>query len=248
MKFRSRGRSWTFAKEIREGRGADEVIFRAALRTAVSTVAEFTVPASDFPLGHVFEEFPDVTVEIEQVVPTNHAVLPYFWVRNEPVENVREALEERGERFSYALVDDLGDQGLFRAEWDSEAEGVLTGIIESELTLLSATGTEDEWAFEFRAEDTDRIAEFQQYCAGHDIAIELARLHSIGSGDVGGQYSLTSDQREAVLLAYESGYYESPPETNLGELAEELGINRSSFSDRLRRGVRNLVEDTLDIS
>lgn len=212
----------------------------------MATIAEFTIPADDFPLGHIFEPFPNVTVEIEQVIPTNSALLPYFWVRGEPVEHVQEQFEAQGPLESYSLIDDLGDQGLFRAEWNSDVEGVLTGLIEAELTLLSASGTEDVWTFEFRAQDTDQITTFQQYCADHDITIELRHLNSVTAHTDEGQYGLTPDQQEAVLLAYKNGYYETPPETNLGELAEELGIAHQSFSDRLRRGINNLIGGTLE--
>lgn len=214
----------------------------------MSTIATFTVPADAFPLGHIFESFPGITIEIEQVVPTDHAILPYFWVREEPVENVQKTLEAQGALKSYTLVDDLGDQGLFRAEWDADVEGILTGVIDAKLTVLSATGTENEWKFEFRAEDTDQIAEFQQYCADHDIDITLGHIHSVGARTDEGAYGLTPEQREAVLLAYKNGYYETPPETNLGELAEKLGITHQSFSDRLRRGMQNLIEKTLDVT
>lgn len=214
----------------------------------MSTIATFTVPADAFPLGHIFESFPGITIEIEQVIPTNHAILPYFWVREEPVENVQKALEAQGALKSYTLVDDLGDQGLFRAEWDADVEGILTGIIDAQLTVLSATGTEDKWKFELRAKDTNQIAEFQQYCADHDIDITFGHIHSVGERTDEGAHGITPEQREAVLLAYRSGYYEIPPETNLGELAEELGIADQSFSDRLRRGIHNLIEGTLDVT
>ncbi|RDI72824.1 helix-turn-helix domain-containing protein [Halopelagius longus] len=214
----------------------------------MSTIATFTVPAGAFPLGHIFESFPEITIEIEQVVPVNDSILPYFWVRGEPVEHVRKALEERGALESYTLIDNLGDQGLFRAEWNPDVEGILTGIIDAELTVISATGTEDEWTFEFRDEDTAPIAEFQQYCADHGIDVTLGHIHSVGAPTDEGAYGLTTEQREAVLLAYENGYYTTPPETNLGELAEELGITHQSFSDRLRRGVHNLIEETLDVA
>lgn len=48
----------------------------------MATIAEYTIPAESFPLGSVFKEFPDVEVELERVVPTNKAIIPYFWVRH----------------------------------------------------------------------------------------------------------------------------------------------------------------------
>lgn len=211
----------------------------------MTTIAEFFIPAAEFPLGHLFEALPDVTIEIERVVPTNHVILPYFWVRGAPVDRVQETLEVQGTLESYTTVDDLGNQGLFRAEWNPDVEGVLTGIVETELTLLSATGTHEEWIFEFRADDSDRIAAFQQYCVDHGINIELGSLHPMGGQSGVGQYSLTPEQREALLFAYDSGYYESPPATNLEAMAEEFDMARQSFTDRLRRGYKNLIRETI---
>jgi HAMP domain-containing protein len=211
----------------------------------MSTVAEFSIPADDFPLGHVFETLSDVTIEIERVVPTNEAILPYFWVRNVPVNRVQTTLEAQGALESFTIVDDLGEQGLVRARWNPDVEGVFTGIVETDLTVLSATGTQEEWRFEFRAESPDQIGAFQQYCANHGINGELIRLHGAGRDDAAGQYSLTSEQREALLLAFNRGYFEFPRESTLDELATELGIARQSFGDRLRRGHKNLIGDTL---
>ncbi|WP_137287507.1 helix-turn-helix domain-containing protein [Halorussus salinisoli] len=211
----------------------------------MATIAEFTVPADDFPLGHIFETLPDVTIEIERVVPTNRGVLPYFWVRNVPTERVRETLEAQGALESFAIVDELDSQGLVRADWDPNVEGVFTGIVDAELTLLSATGTQEEWRFEFRAEDTDQIVAFQQYCTDLDIDVELVRLYDVGETGSTGQYSLTPEQREALLLAYNNGYYDFPRQVDLETLAEELAIARQSFADRLRRGHRNLIGETV---
>lgn len=48
----------------------------------MATIAAFTIPTESFPLGDVFEDHPDVTVELERVIPTNKAIIPYLWVRN----------------------------------------------------------------------------------------------------------------------------------------------------------------------
>lgn len=211
----------------------------------MATIAEFTIPADDFPLGHIFETLPDVTIEIERVIPTNRAILPYFWVRNVPVGRIRETLKAQGALESFTIVDELDSQGLVRADWNGEVKGVFTGIVDAELTLLSATGTEDEWLFEFRAEDVDQVAAFQQYCTDLNINVELVRLYDVGETGLTGKYGLTPEQREALLLAYNNGYYEFPRQADLETLAEKLNIARQSFSDRLRRGHRNLIGETV---
>lgn len=54
------------------------------------------------------------------------------------------------------------------------------------------------------------------------------------------QISLTEKQREAVRTAVEMGYYESPRDASLGDLADKLGVTRSALSQRL-----NAVETKL---
>jgi Predicted DNA binding protein len=56
---------------------------------------------------------------------------------------------------------------------------------------------------------------------------------------------LTDTQREALVLAYERGYFNSPRESSLEAIGEELGITQQSLSSRLRRGHRRLIENTL---
>lgn len=46
---------------------------------AMATIATFTIPTEPFPLGNVFTAHPGVTVELERVIPTNKAIIPYFW-------------------------------------------------------------------------------------------------------------------------------------------------------------------------
>lgn len=45
----------------------------------------FTVPQPEFPLNTVFEQLPDATIELDRVVPTDDAIIPYFWINAENV-------------------------------------------------------------------------------------------------------------------------------------------------------------------
>ena len=52
--------------------------------------------------------------------------------------------------------------------------------------------------------------------------------------------AITEKQREAVDLAIEAGYYETPRRADLADLADRLGVSKSAVSQRL-----NAVETTL---
>lgn len=58
--------------------------------------------------------------------------------------------------------------------------------------------------------------------------------------------TLTDRQHEALRLAYEMGYFERPKRANATELAEELGITQSTFTEHLMTAQRKLLGDILD--
>lgn len=211
------------------------------------TIAEFTIGGDDFPLGLIFEELPAVTVELDRLVPTNKAILPYFWVWGGDMEHVEDVIANQPEILSVTLVDTVSDGGLFRAEWDEQTEGVLTAIAEFDVALTKGTGTGERgnWVFEFRVESLDNLSGFQQYCREHSIDATLNRLFTLAEMQTGGEYNLTPEQHETLILAFNEGYYADPTETSLEKLADELGITRPSVSSRLQRGYRNLIGSTL---
>ncbi|WP_439028335.1 helix-turn-helix domain-containing protein [Haloarchaeobius sp. DT45] len=212
----------------------------------MATIAEFTFEPQTLPFGVIFESFPDVTVELERVVPTRGVLVPYFWVHDMSSEDVQQLVGNGLAIPNVELVDTVDGEALLRAEWDPESRrGVLNGIFESDLSLLSAVGTADGWVLQVRAEDHETITGFQNYLTDEGIPVNLAGVHSLEAAGIRGD-TLTETQREALRLAYERGYYASPREVTLEDIAAELGISRQALASRLRRGTNRLIEMTLE--
>lgn len=213
----------------------------------MTSIAEYTLFAADFPLGRVFEERPGVTLELDRVVPSGDTVMPYFWVNDHDgdLDAVLATFQTLPELREVTLMEDLGDRGLFRAEWNPEYLGIMRAISEAGVTVVSANGSSDGWTFELRAHAPERLSAFQAYCEEHDIDVSLARLRRLSETGQEEAYGVTDEQREALLLAYERGYYRTPKAVSLEELADEVGITGQSFGSRLRRGTHRLVENTL---
>lgn len=55
--------------------------------------------------------------------------------------------------------------------------------------------------------------------------------------------SITEKQREAIRVAIECGYYESPRRADLGDLSDQLGVSRSAVSQRLGAVESKLVTE-----
>jgi len=213
----------------------------------MATVMEFTSPAEEFPLGSVFEDLPGVTVELERLIPHENLIIPYFWVRGVETDDVEAAFEPHEGVTNIRLVDSVEDEYLMRAEWIPDYFGVLSALAKANVVVLTGVGTKEGWRFEVRGESQEAIAEFREYCQENDVPIQITAVHAMlpiqGEG-----YELTETQREALVLAYKRGYFDTPRETSLEEIAGELGITQQSLSSRLRRGHRRLIGATLSSS
>ncbi|GAA0510749.1 Predicted DNA binding protein, contains HTH domain [Halorubrum aquaticum] len=207
--------------------------------------ATFTATDGEFPLAAVFSEFPAAEIELDRVVPTNEFIIPYFWVRDVEIENVSMENVTHPGIHDIRVIDDVDEAAFIRIDWDLEYESVLTAIIENDVNLISALGSEDQWSFEFRAESREALADFQSYCRDHDIPLELTKLHALSPFESGQEYDLTDTQREAMTVAFTLGYYESPREATRRDVANELGISPQAVGSRLRRGTRRLISSTL---
>jgi DNA-binding CsgD family transcriptional regulator len=57
---------------------------------------------------------------------------------------------------------------------------------------------------------------------------------------------LTDRQREVLEAAYERGYFERPKQANATEIADDLGIAQSTFTEHLMTAQRKLLDDVLE--
>ncbi|ESP88489.1 helix-turn-helix domain-containing protein [Candidatus Halobonum tyrrellensis] len=122
----------------------------------------------------------------------------------------------------YIVVDHLGDGVLFEAR---------------------RTGAEYRWKVLY-PEDGPVGALYDAIEAElrPGLELEVSHLRTAGNWDVESSAGarLSHDHWEVLEAAYEAGYYERPREVTVTELAEELGVPRSTVQYRLRT-----AEDTV---
>ncbi|MGM0590036.1 MAG: helix-turn-helix domain-containing protein [Halobacteriota archaeon] len=90
------------------------------------------------------------------------------------------------------------------------------------------------------------LSSTHDFCEDHGLAFDIESIREL-DGEPAGRYGLTSDQYDALVTAFERGFFQVPREVTLEDLAGELDISHQALSERLRRGTDALVEDTLVI-
>ncbi|POG54058.1 helix-turn-helix domain-containing protein [Haloferax marisrubri] len=146
-----------------------------------------------------------------------------------------DAIGETADKDVYKLTVELAESVSKAFEPDFEGAQL-------EPTVVTADGWYETKVFK----QYEGFNEFRQSCENHGISLDLVSITSEGSPSGGSSDSLTDRQREALTLAAERGYYESPRQVTAEELAAELGISQPSLSSLLRRGERQLITSTLD--
>lgn len=85
--------------------------------------------------------------------------------------------------------------------------------------------------------------------AGETVGVRLERVYPLGDEDettVARRWNCTPAQEEALRAALTAGYFEVPREATATDVAETLGIGKSAFLERLRRGQAAVFEQLLD--
>ena len=211
----------------------------------MASEATFTVPSDQFPLGTIFYELPGVTIKLERIIPAQDVVIPYFWVRGTDAADIESKFANHPGVREIQFVDSVQDENLLRVEWVLDYDDVLTVLAETEVPVTEATGTSQQWTFKIRGDDRSDIAAFRRRCQELDIPIKITRVSALTPVETGTESALTDAQQEALVLAYERGYFDSPRKVTLAELGEELGISQQAMGSRLRGGVKHILGSTL---
>ncbi|WP_229770499.1 helix-turn-helix domain-containing protein [Halorhabdus sp. CBA1104] len=146
---------------------------------------------------------------------------------------------------SMQLVNTHDAETLYALEWEPPAESLFQTMTEMGAALLGATGSADRWAIELRFPSHDALSGFQEYYLDRGIPVSIEKIYNPTKPDAGPWYGLTAVQRETLTHAVESGYYSLPREISTQELAAEFDISDQATTERLRRGIATLVDNTL---
>lgn len=211
----------------------------------MSVFLEFTISAGDFQLGKVLSAHPGMKIELERIVPTGEMIMPFIWATGEDHTAFVEAVRSQSQVKEFVELDRIGDSSLYRIEWQNPPTDLIQGISDSEAVVLEARGRED-WTFQLRFPDHEKLSAFHNLVIEHGIPVHIERTYTLTeSTDHGHRFDLSPEQRQALVMALQKGYFETPKEVSLDELAGELGISRQALSNRIRRANRKVLEEAM---
>jgi len=158
------------------------------------------------------------------------------------IEEVESALDESSEVKNWSLLGDGTEGRFYRIELVTSFslyEAIIGLDMAPILTEVVSTG----WLKRGRFPTREALADFCSAAEAVEVEYHLERLTE-GAVD-NSVYGLTERQQVALQTAYNSGYFDTPRQTSTRDLGAKLNISATSASELLRRGQRQLLEQTV---
>lgn len=211
----------------------------------MAVIVHLRIPADSFELGRILEVREKGTVELENMVPLGQKAVPFFSVTDDVRDSFEKTVRDHPSVEGILEITSHDNERLYSLDWNVARDVFFQGIVELNGQLLSASGTASTWEFEIRLPTHEALSEFQDYCENAHLPLEVGRIYNPVRPEAGIWYGVTSPQRETLMRAVEGGYYSIPRQMSTQELAEEFDISDQAVTERLRRAIMTLTENTL---
>ncbi|MFW5959425.1 MAG: helix-turn-helix domain-containing protein [Natronomonas sp.] len=169
------------------------------------------------------------------------------WIHSNDFGRVDEAIDDDPSVENREVIAEVSGQKMYRLDLTERGQKVrLMPVIRSaDGVLKKAVGENGEWLCQVQLPDRNALKELNQAATAVDLDFAIHRIFE-ETGAVGKPgMSITPRQRETLNAAIENGYLEIPRDCTLAELGETLGVSESAASERFRRGVKNIIEETI---
>jgi len=208
----------------------------------VSFIAKFRVEIP--PLAETSRAVPEVQFSGKDVVLEDDQARKFsFAAHGSQVDELSAALDADSSVADYTVLTTTEESAHYVVTYAAAADtrGTYPVAVDHDIAYLDIELQDGEYSIRARIPDRDALAALREYCHANDFPFGLDRIYEETAIDALGN-PLTDPQAEAMRVAYEQGYFDSPRRTSLDAVADEIGVSRQAVAARLRRGHKRLIE------
>lgn len=213
----------------------------------MSVIVEYSVGMDGLVCESTLQRV-DARVDVERTYATDpERPILFVWVTCDDLSAFEAAIAEDPTVRDVQSLSTVDDSRLYRLQVSGETETVpYPTWVDLGGERLESHCENGRWHSRARFPDRASLGEYEAYLSENGLSFEMKRIYDAAS--VGGtnarnpEDGLTTQQRQALLLAYERGFFDIPRRATAAELATDLDVSRQAVSERLRRGYAALVE------
>ncbi|WP_436910481.1 helix-turn-helix domain-containing protein [Halosimplex marinum] len=200
---------------------------------------EITVPDSVW-IGELSREYPDAQFEILTVFPKEEGGVALAEIAADDIEEIVLAMDEYDEVTNTDFLQRTAETGLVQFETSNP---VLLLPVRNAGTPLELPFTVVDGSVEWEVTaPRDRLSTLGDQLRQFGIEFEVMAVRQ----EMETEQLLTPKQLRLVQTAVEEGYYDTPRECTLTELADEADIAKSTCSETLHRAEEKIVKEFVD--
>jgi len=206
------------------------------------TQARLTVTLPEYIwVGEVSRNHPDAEIKVMTAMPGSDAAFAVLIVQSEQLDTLFAAIETHDEITDISVIQQTEQQMTVQIETSSSpllllAAKVSGMPIEFPVTITDGNATVDVTG------SHDRLSELTSQFRDNDLPFNIEyiqeRLHTT--------QLLSETQQELMLQAVEQGYYDTPRDCSLSEVADAAGIAKSTCSETLHRAEETMIKHFVD--
>lgn len=209
---------------------------------------DFGHVSTNSALGSLVDGETDLVVRVPLLLTLQRSIVCYAVFDGEGSADHVAALCDEDSVTSTRVIDRPANAVLASIELPRRSGSVLEYIADSNVKVIEAVGTSEEWVFRLRCPDYGTLQELGERCEESNHRVRVERVYEPAGDETLLDGALTPQQEVALRTARGAGYFRVPREASLSELSDELNISDSAVSQRLRRGIDTLLamlfEDT----
>lgn len=219
----------------------------------MTIVTEIAFAHEDGALGDTLTEHPELDVTIvrdARTAPGESVHLVRFGC--DDIEMVLTALENDHSVASVSRTQWFEEQHILGVEFASDAKLLNPHVTDKNGLVLEARSSNTYqsprgWRERWLLPNGDALREIWQHAREEGFEFDIVDLQQQGdtTPDFTGNVTLTPEQRDGLITAYEHGYFTEPRETGLDELAADMGLSPTAVGGRIKRGMKTLIWQTL---
>jgi len=217
----------------------------------MSLIAELQLSGDIGVFDYTYNTVPDINCAVEdfhhiQEDGTRHSVL-FGLCQDCEFDTLETAMEEDPTIREWYLVAEIDSRHLYRIEtvsFPSDQPLLFPACRRHDITVLSTRRDTEGLHLRARVPSRETLQRFSHDLDNIADQFTLTQLYVEGQRPDGAD-RLTDKQHKALALAFEHGYFETPSQITLEELADQCEVTAQALSDRIRSAVQTLVANAV---
>ena len=202
----------------------------------------------ELTLTDATERSPGVTVRPEQMVDDGGTTFLVVTAAGETLDRFETELERDSTVCDAVVLDWTETNRVYRIALGDSAVRVTPPLVRAGGRVLDMEGAGGQWLVHAQFRSRSALSKFRTTCSERDITFRLDRLYWTSGEANAGACGLTADQQVALETAHREGYFDVPRGISQAELADKLDISPSAMSQRIRRGMDQVIGSELGLS